>query len=270
MLERRIRPSHLTRTNTVPTLDIRHLGVRYATKTGTVDALADVNLEMRDGDFVVAIGASGCGKTTLLYCIAGLPAADRRHDRARRATGRRSRRRPRRRVPEARADALAQRHRQRGVRLAHARRRRDDAAAQSRWTSCSSSGSRSSPERAIYELSGGMQQRVGIARALASDPGADADGRAARRARRVHARSDPGDSSSTSGTRRARCAFFITHSVEEALFLATHLVVMTPRPGQASRTSTGSTSAGASSRPATRAPSSRRRISSACARKCSR
>ena len=55
----------------MPSLDIRNLGVRYATKTGTVHALANVNLEMRDGEFVVAIGASGCGKTTLLSCIAG-------------------------------------------------------------------------------------------------------------------------------------------------------------------------------------------------------
>ncbi len=61
----------------MPTLDIRQLGVRYATKTGTVDALANVNLAMRDGDFVVAIGASGCGKTTLLSAIAGfLPPTD--------------------------------------------------------------------------------------------------------------------------------------------------------------------------------------------------
>ena len=59
------------------TLDIRHLGVRYASKGGTVNALADVNLTMADGEFVVAIGASGCGKTTLLHCIAGfLPATD--------------------------------------------------------------------------------------------------------------------------------------------------------------------------------------------------
>ena len=61
----------------MPTLDIQHLGVRYATKNGTVDALSDINLAMRDGDFVVAIGASGCGKTTLLSCIAGfLPPTD--------------------------------------------------------------------------------------------------------------------------------------------------------------------------------------------------
>ena len=61
----------------MPMLDIRQLGVRYATKTGTIDALVNVNLTMRDGDFVVAIGASGCGKTTLLSCIAGfLPPTD--------------------------------------------------------------------------------------------------------------------------------------------------------------------------------------------------
>src|SRR5580765_3374233 len=59
------------------TLAIRHLGVRYASKGGLVDALSDVNLTVADGEFVVAIGASGCGKTTLLNCIAGfLPATD--------------------------------------------------------------------------------------------------------------------------------------------------------------------------------------------------
>src|SRR6202007_879368 len=55
----------------MPTLDIRELTVNYAVKGGLLQALAPVNLEMHDGDFVVALGASGCGKTTLLNCIAG-------------------------------------------------------------------------------------------------------------------------------------------------------------------------------------------------------
>ena len=107
----------------LPTLDIRQLGVRYATKNGTVDALSGVDLSMRDGEFLVAIGASGCGKTTLLVVHRRIPAADGRDDRARRQAGDSTRRRPRRRVPEARADALARCRRKRRIRAAHARSR---------------------------------------------------------------------------------------------------------------------------------------------------
>ena len=45
--------------------------MRYETGAGDLVALSNVNLEMRGGDFVVAIGASGCGKTTLLSVLAG-------------------------------------------------------------------------------------------------------------------------------------------------------------------------------------------------------
>ena len=52
-------------------LAIRDVSVNYAVKDGVLSALSHVDLEVRDGDFVVALGASGCGKTTLLNVIAG-------------------------------------------------------------------------------------------------------------------------------------------------------------------------------------------------------
>lgn len=55
----------------MPLLEVKDLTVNYAVKGGTLQALAPVNMKMQDGDFVVALGASGCGKTTLLNCLAG-------------------------------------------------------------------------------------------------------------------------------------------------------------------------------------------------------
>ncbi|HCC02811.1 MAG TPA: nitrate/sulfonate/bicarbonate ABC transporter ATP-binding protein [Ruminococcaceae bacterium] len=53
-------------------LDIKNVGMVYETESGHIQALDQVNLQIRDGEFICVVGPSGCGKSTLLNIIAGL------------------------------------------------------------------------------------------------------------------------------------------------------------------------------------------------------
>ena len=72
--------------DTEPAIRIRGLSKTYGRRPGSDGerALKSVDLDVREGEFLVLLGPSGCGKTTLLRCIAGLELPDARVDRDRR------------------------------------------------------------------------------------------------------------------------------------------------------------------------------------------
>ncbi len=203
---------------------------RFGCGPDSVLALARAHAYVGDGDFLCLVGPSGCGKSTLLNVVAGFEAPSAGEVRL---DGRVVRR------PGAERCVVFQQ----GAlftwmtvveNVAFGPRARGRPAAEARDTAMGfleMVGLAGFAKRYPYELSGGMQQRVGIARALANDPAVllmdEPFAALDQQTRELLQEEIKGI-----WRRTRKTVLWITHSIEEALFLATHLVVMTARPGR--------------------------------------
>lgn len=211
-------------------IEIQHLEKTYKTRQGDpVHALSDVNLSIRPGEFVSVVGPSGCGKSTLMRILAGL---DVQNGGTATVSGQPIRGpRPDVGVVFQQATLLPWKTVLENVVLP-ATLRGIDRTARGRELlgMVSLSGF---AEKYPFELSGGMQQRVAICRALVCDPdillmdepfGAlDAITREQMNVELARIQAE-----------QKKTVVFITHSIPEAVFLGDRVVVMSPRPGRIS------------------------------------
>ncbi len=213
-------------------IECRNLSLTFQTNDGPVHALSDIDLDIRRGEFVSFIGPSGCGKTTLLRVIADLE------------------------QPTAGSIQVN------GVSAEQARLKRAygyvfQAAALYPWRTIFRNVALpleiiglSKQEQAArvrqnldlvnltgferkfpWQLSGGMQQRASIARALSFDPDLllmDEPFGALDEIVRDHLN----EQLLQLWAKTNKTIAFVTHSIPEAVFLSTKIVVMSPRPGR--------------------------------------
>jgi len=213
-------------------VDIRDLSLTFETSDGQVNALAGVDLQIAEGDFVSFIGPSGCGKTTLLRIIADLEqptggtirinGVSPEEARLKRAYG-----------YVFQAPALYPwRTLERNVMLplelmGISPQERKERAARYLALVNLSGFERKFP----WQLSGGMQQRASIARALSFDPTLllmDEPFGALDEIVRDHLN----EQLLRLWDKTGKTVAFVTHSIPEAVFLSTKIVVMSPRPGR--------------------------------------
>jgi NitT/TauT family transport system ATP-binding protein len=211
---------------------IRLIGVSrtFAGPSSTVEALREIELEVAEGEFVAVVGRSGCGKSTLLRLIAGLlpPTAGEVQVSGERVT------RPRRDIAmmfqrpallpwRTVLDNVLLPVQIFGWRKATHRDRAHEL--------LELAGLAGFEKRLPHELSGGMQQRVALCRALIANP-------------RVMLMDEPFSAldaltrEELSGElqrvhmEHGATIVFVTHSIDEAVLLADRVVVLSPRPGQ--------------------------------------
>ncbi len=213
-----------------PVIETRNLNLTFQTGDTPVYALSDVSLTVDDGDFVSFIGPSGCGKTTLLRVIADLEQASSGIVSVNGMTPEKAR--------LARAygyvfqapGLFPWRTVERNVALPLEIMGLDDVAGRIK-RNIDLVNLTGFEKKYPWALSGGMQQRVSIARALAFDP-------------RLLLMDEPfgaldeivrdklNQQLLELWDRTKKTIVFVTHSIPEAVFLSTRIIVMSPRPGR--------------------------------------
>jgi ABC-type nitrate/sulfonate/bicarbonate transport system ATPase subunit len=212
-------------------IKVESLGKSYAVEDGNaIHALERIDLDVRTNDFICIVGPSGCGKSTLLRIIAGLERA---------SSGSVSYRGSMLTCPRREIGMVFQEYSllpwrnvldNVGLGLEFARTPSSERLQVAR--SFLRLVGMEAFERAFpYELSGGMQQRVAIARSLAADPDVllmdEPFG-----ALDAHTRILLQKELLRIWEINRKTVLFITHSVDEAVFLGDRIVVMSSRPGK--------------------------------------
>jgi NitT/TauT family transport system ATP-binding protein len=213
-------------------IEANDLSLTFQTSDGPVYALSHVDLSIREGEFVSFIGPSGCGKTTLLRVIAdlekptdgaikvnGVSPEEARRNRAYGYVFQAPALYPWRNIARNVALPLEVM----GLSKEEQKKRVADNLALVNLTGFE--------RKYPWQLSGGMQQRVSIARALAFDP-------------KLLLMDEPfgaldeivrdklNQQLLELWNRTGKTVVFVTHSIPEAVFLSTRIVVMSPRPGR--------------------------------------
>ncbi len=219
----------LARQTTRPVIEIAGVSKTYRTRDGEVPSLRPIDFTIHDAEFVVVVGPSGCGKTTLLKMIAGLlpPSGGEIRVEGKAVT-----------KPHSNVGIVFQtsmllpwrdvfRNVMMPVEVKNLPRREYEARAHALLQMVGLAGfERKYP----WQLSGGMQQRAAICRALVHDP-------------KILLMDEPFGALDAMTRERMnvelqriqretrKTALLITHSIPEAVFLADRIMVMTERPG---------------------------------------
>ena len=215
-----------------PVIEARSLNLTFATNDGPVHALSDVNLTINKGDFVSFIGPSGCGKTTFLRALAALEEPTSGTILVNGQTPDQARQKRAYGYVFQHAGLYPWRTIAGNIKLpleimgyskSEQLRRTDEVLRLVELEDFS--------KKYPWQLSGGMQQRASIARALAFDAELllmDEPFGALDEIVRDHLN----EQLLELWKRTNKTICFVTHSIPEAVFLSTKIVVMSPRPGR--------------------------------------